>query len=623
MEFIPKKGVIVLWLVICLFLSFRAEATLFFVDQHHVLANDNNPGTEQQPFETVQRGLDLAIAGDTVFIKNGIYDLSGYTKDLLTPIAIIGEDKNETILQNMGTLTITAAAETDLFVLRNVKFTSYQESLINLSAGSTETIDGVHISDCIFDSVICSSKRRIIQARYDVDSAAVITNINISNCEFLGALGPGVKFIYLYQGILSNINITNNRFLNLYSTSETRGATAIYIGNNSTLTTTKDVIISGNFIDHIYAHDVGEVETHGVLAYGENLKIYNNAVRNMNPGQDHEALYIKGSNSLIANNVLINCTSNQGAIAIKGGGKSFYDTIRNNRIQSDQSGRGLYSAGPEYIVMENNYVKNTYYDSQQGMFIYAANGSSCSMKGNYSQSGGVAAYMNEVSGGEITNNTLISYSAEPIKLVNSIAIYINGNLEYTGWPEDSPTAIATANVIQGEAPLQVNFTGESSFDPNGDIISWDWNFHDGTTSALPNPSHNYTEARTYMATLTVTDSDGFKDLDYIIINVERADLTVGANQLTQSEPINIQVSPNPFHYTTNISIENITGLQTTVNIYNIHGDLIKHTSFQPSTGIASFVWQGDNSYGQRQPAGIYVINTLCGGHEQSKKVLLR
>lgn len=36
--------------------------------------NDNNPGTEAQPFRTIQKGTDSAFAGDTVLVKNGNYD---------------------------------------------------------------------------------------------------------------------------------------------------------------------------------------------------------------------------------------------------------------------------------------------------------------------------------------------------------------------------------------------------------------------------------------------------------------------------------------------------------------------------------------------------------------------
>ncbi len=49
---------------------------------------------------------------------------------------------------------------------------------------------------------------------------------------------------------------------------------------------------------------------------------------------------------------------------------------------------------------------------------------------------------------------------------------------------------------------------ESSFDPDGAIVSRVWDFGDGSTSNLESPSHVYAVAGTYNVTLTVTDDDG-------------------------------------------------------------------------------------------------------------------
>ncbi len=66
------------------------------------------------------------------------------------------------------------------------------------------------------------------------------------------------------------------------------------------------------------------------------------------------------------------------------------------------------------------------------------------------------------------------------------------------------TADFTANPTSGDAPLAVTFTDASS----GDIGDWSWDFGDGASSTAQNPSHTYTAAGMYTASLTVTRSDG-------------------------------------------------------------------------------------------------------------------
>jgi len=67
------------------------------------------------------------------------------------------------------------------------------------------------------------------------------------------------------------------------------------------------------------------------------------------------------------------------------------------------------------------------------------------------------------------------------------------------------------------APLvnqTVTFNATASYDPEGTIKNYTWNFGDGTpevTETDPITTHNYTTAGTYTVTLTVTDNDGLTD----------------------------------------------------------------------------------------------------------------
>ncbi|MCA9756862.1 MAG: VCBS repeat-containing protein [Candidatus Eisenbacteria bacterium] len=55
--------------------------------------------------------------------------------------------------------------------------------------------------------------------------------------------------------------------------------------------------------------------------------------------------------------------------------------------------------------------------------------------------------------------------------------------------------------------LSVDLT-DTSTDPDGFIIGWEWDFGDGTGSTEQNPSHTFEVENTYIVRLTVTDDDG-------------------------------------------------------------------------------------------------------------------
>ena len=72
----------------------------------------------------------------------------------------------------------------------------------------------------------------------------------------------------------------------------------------------------------------------------------------------------------------------------------------------------------------------------------------------------------------------------------------------------APLAKASANPDSGAAPLAVAFSSAGSTDPDGDAITYAWDFGDGGTSTSANPSHTYNTNGTYTAKLTVRDSGG-------------------------------------------------------------------------------------------------------------------
>lgn len=84
-------------------------------------------------------------------------------------------------------------------------------------------------------------------------------------------------------------------------------------------------------------------------------------------------------------------------------------------------------------------------------------------------------------------------------------------------PIPPPTAAFTASPGQGLAPLTVRLTDQSI----GLIDSWYWEFGDGGTSTLRNPTHIYNDPGEYIVSLTVTGTDGSSEAIASIIVTEK------------------------------------------------------------------------------------------------------
>ena len=94
----------------------------------------------------------------------------------------------------------------------------------------------------------------------------------------------------------------------------------------------------------------------------------------------------------------------------------------------------------------------------------------------------------------------------------SVTVLAEGN---TNQP---PVAIAEATPINGEAPLEVQFTGSSSSDDLG-ITTYSWNFGNGETSSEADPTHTFRTVGIFTVELTVTDADGLTHQTSLTITV--------------------------------------------------------------------------------------------------------
>ncbi len=117
--------------------------------------------------------------------------------------------------------------------------------------------------------------------------------------------------------------------------------------------------------------------------------------------------------------------------------------------------------------------------------------------------------------------------------------------------EPPPNRAPTAVIGVGCAELSCTVDGSDSFDPDGAIASYAWDFGDGGTDVGITASHTYAAAGSYAVTLTVTDDDGATGVDTRGVTVAEGGGQISfvgqamsnANAVTHSVTVPASVAP--------------------------------------------------------------------------------
>lgn len=160
---------------------------------------------------------------------------------------------------------------------------------------------------------------------------------------------------------------------------------------------------------------------------------------------------------------------------------------------------------------------------------------------------------------------------------DSTSVYVN---------IDSVEALFIADTLSGLAPLEVQFTNNSSFSATGFL----WNFGDNSTSTDVSPIHIYQESGTYVVTLTAINASGCTE-------------SISATIVVFGSPSFLQV-PNVFTPNGDGQNDNFQAIGSGITefnckIYDRWGILMHEiTDFKGS-------WDGRTSVGLRSSDGTY------------------
>jgi len=178
-----------------------------------------------------------------------------------------------------------------------------------------------------------------------------------------------------------------------------------------------------------------------------------------------------------------------------------------------------------------------------------------------------------------------------------------------------PIVAPTASPVNGLVPLDVQFTANGS-DPDGNPLTYLWDFGDAASSTLANPLHTYTNPGTYVATVSVSDGE-FTVTGSVTISVTPRDV-----MLSLSPDVTSIARGSTLGYT--VTATNTTAVQQCFDYWETV--TLPNGSTYPATGAlfgpiniclnagASKSAHLTHGVPMSAPVGSYIFNAFVGTH---------
>ncbi|EMR04821.1 S8 family serine peptidase [Cesiribacter andamanensis] len=170
-------------------------------------------------------------------------------------------------------------------------------------------------------------------------------------------------------------------------------------------------------------------------------------------------------------------------------------------------------------------------------------------------------------------------------LSSAITLYVPQNLSLFELAEEEVA-------FDPESP--VFFTSTST-----EAVRWEWNFGDGTSSDLQNPSHAYAEAGTYTITLTAYSAGGCMD-----VTEQTLVLTAPQGILNKPHALRLQLYPNPTPDQATITLPASLRPGARLLVLDASGRVVQQQPVPVQGQLLLSL--------EQQPAGIYLVRLMDG-----------
>jgi parallel beta-helix repeat protein len=346
-----------------------------------------------------------------------------------------------------------------------------------------------------------------------------VVDVSVGNIKISGftvqcvGTQKGIYVIGSPSNILSNIIITDNAIIGKFNV-------GVFLGDCINSVVTNNTFNQNYYSLRLCESNYNTVKNNQINAsiyYGINLYAvcqHNNITSNTLTNNEYGILLEYSNYNTIDLNQIKSST--QYGIRFS---YSFMCLIKGNNIMNNYYGVYVWNCSQNQFYY-NNFIDNTLQVDKYNATLTANmwdNNLRPGTKGNYwsdytgvDDGSGVGRWGEARYAGDHVGDTKIPHSQ-----VSGVSWF---GLDWyplmhpwTPVPGKYPVAIFTYTPPQPIENLPATFNASKSYDPDGIIISYKWDFGDGTPIVEINQSittHTFTKAGTYLVTLTVKDNDG-------------------------------------------------------------------------------------------------------------------
>ena len=554
-----------------------------YVDSSYYGNYGISDGSAEKPYNSIQYAINVAEDGDTIYVFGGMYDESLVINK---QIKLLGGEGGESIIDTKFDKRYTVEITADHAELLDFTIsdsgdhkTSHIGALVCIKSDNV-VVQGNHINNTsswgiyldstASGSVVSGNMINNATVGIFVDSSSTndILNNNVANCLEYALQITSSSNNRLYNNYLSNgghgiyvqdcnnINISNNTINNLNYYGIYLYHSTGFVKDNEIINNKDDGIYLSSFNCEIF-NNLFDSNQRGITLIGSNNEIRNNSLFNSS-GTGIYAYPGSEGNSIYLNRFVNNIRTAQD----DGNNQWFYENQGNYWGDYNNIDRNLDGIGDVPYTVPNGNKQDKYplgyffkppekpsdpspKDTEDGvglkitlkvkvkdkdsdkLTVYFYNAKTCDLinidknikSGYKAECSFTLAFNTTFAWYAIVNDSLLENQSDPWFFTTK-----------TIPPDNEPPTADAGGPYSVGAGQTITFDGSNSYDPDGNIDFYRWNFGDETSEILAeSPDHVYSNSGIYEVTLTVIDNDGTTNTDIISINIGDANQKPTAN----------------------------------------------------------------------------------------------